>query len=57
MEALGLFGVLLAIVLVGFLAVHIAITIARIVLEFIENNLLKVVTIAVIVLALWISQH
>jgi hypothetical protein len=57
MEALGLFGVLLTIILVGFLAVHIAITIARIVLEFIENNLLKVVTIALIVLALWISQH
>ena len=57
METLGLFAVLLAIVLIGFLAIHIAITIAGIVLEFIENNLLKVVTIALIVLALWISQH
>ena len=57
MEPLGLFAVLLAIVFAGYLVIHITFTVADIVFEFVENNILKVVIIVLMVLALWFSQH
>lgn len=56
MESWGLLAVLLAIVLIGYVVVHVVFTIAGTIFEFVENNFLKVVIIALIVLALWLSQ-
>jgi hypothetical protein len=57
MEPLGLLAVLLVIVFAGYVVIQIAFEVANIVFEFVENNFLKVAAIALVVLALWLSQH
>jgi hypothetical protein len=57
MEPLGLFAVLLVIVFAGYVVIHVVFEVTNIIFEFVENNFLKAAAIALVVLALWLSQH